>query len=698
MMVLLLVLAVLVFPRENPPRHHIPCWAEPCRAYARALAASINSSRDPCDDFYLYVCDRWQPQFGGRSVLEDSALAFRSNVRGRAATAKPSRTSQDSYEKAAMLYKSCLAKQTTGVAEFKQFLRDRQLPWPNVDTRVSFLDVALDLSFNWHFPLLFYVYRLSAPAQSEHGSAENSAQRLVFTDDFLGQGPRALLEERGLRESNAAHICSLRDVLKEGGDRESGTSSCEYLDALQQRILGALISGKTHEREDDSWTQYENLESFASDLTSSVSGERWVTLIKKHSSDAKNLSVATPVDVRNRPHMRRLGSLLRTADPTSLLQLAGLCVVQGLGRFASQQLATLIYGDVSSRAQRHPELCYKFVDHVMPRLLSSRQVALTLDNERVEKANEVFDAVQSSIGASVRSAAWLDEGARPLAFKTVNLARLDYEAILTGQAEGVDLASHAIAAILPDFCDDFLDNLSLIPQKYWEEIHRGLTPATTAVALGGKSPWAFRDLTDTLWADVWRQHDASPFAPHTAVLPNLYMLESLFPPDAYESVNYGVVGSLLTRQLLTATIWAERRKGWPFPAPSVGGKNDSLHCIQEAFYDEAPHSAAVKEDLNYSTAMFVAAASLKPLYKALFNSAGYPDWSTGFEQYTANQLFFLALCFPSCGLQENRTGSQDEPSRSSWCNVPLRLFDSFSKAFECSHGKGMSAREACTVW
>ncbi|KAL1430388.1 hypothetical protein MTO96_015093 [Rhipicephalus appendiculatus] len=690
--VLLVLLVVLLFPRSRSARHHSPCWSPPCRTFTDALAASINASRDPCQDFHGYVCDRWRASFGGSSMLEDAAIGFRRSVRERMARISPPRQSQNSHEKAVMLYKSCLAEGKHAVGEFKQFLRDRRLPWPRVDKRARLMEVVMDLVVNWHFPIFFYAYLLvSAPVTSASKGPKPSSALVVFTEDFLGMGPHLLQKERQLRKNNAELICRLRDALKEPGDDHSEPVSCEQLDQLQMEVLGGLTATTAGDGspEDESWTAYKGIYSFAKDLTPSVAGRRWWWLLTRHDTGA-NISPATVrVEVRSRQHMRVMGSLLSSSErQIDLLRVAGLCVVQGLGRFVNSELAALIYGDDSARVGRHSDLCYGIVDQMLPSLLYARYIALLLDSERVAKSTEVFQVVKQTVVDWLRRAAWLNEAARSETLARINRSGLTFEAALMGEATGTKEPSQAAAASLPDFGDNFIENLSFIPHAFWDDIHRGLATASSFSVAANNSLRSMHDPMQMmlLWGDIWRQHNASAFAlsSRNVILPNLYMLESVFPAGAYESVNYGVVGSLLARQLVEISFTSAGGKSSESRLDYVA-TNGSVDCVRQAFLHGDANGTESTEDLEDLDGMLVAVTSLKPLFDALTVSPGYPDWSQGFEEYSAEQLFFLALCFPSCGLPENETTPTGTGlSRASWCNVPLKLFDTFGEAFHCS--------------
>ncbi|KAH6928075.1 hypothetical protein HPB50_011342 [Hyalomma asiaticum] len=700
---LLLLLAVLLFPRSGPVRHRIPCWGPSCRAFVDALAASINASRDACQDFHNYVCDGWRPRFGGRSMLEDAAIGFRRSVGERVARTSPPRQSQSSHDKAVMLYKSCLAKSSHRLDEFKRFLRDRRLPWPKVDKQASLVEVVMDLIVNWHFPVFFYVYHLSVPAPSASTAPKLPSARIVFTDDFLGLGPRLLQNERELRKNNTEHICRLRDALVESSDEESDAVSCQQLDQLQKEVLGNLTaSAGAGSREDEPPAMYNGIDSFAGDLTPSVSGYHWFWLLTRHKTGVEFSPATARVEVRNRRQMRTLGGLFGSNQQrTDLLRVTGLCVVQGLGRFASDELAALIYEDQSARAARHSDLCYEIVDRMVPGLLPSPYIALLLDSERVAKATKVFDAVKRTVSDSLRRANWLNNAARSGALARVKRSVLTFEAVLTDEAAGKEEPFKAVTAKLPDLGDSFIDNISFIPRSFWDDVHRSLT--TSSYGFGpGTSFQSMRDPVQRMlwWGDMWRQPDASAVAmlSRDVILPNLYMLETVFPAGAYESINYGVVGSLLARHLMAMSFKSDGTKSSGSKLQNIA-TNDSVQCIREAFLRIDPNDTESGENPRDLEAMLVAVASLKPLFDALSVSPGYPDWSLGFSEYSAEQLFFLALCFPSCASSWDRTvpGSTNL-SRASWCNVPLILFDGFGEAFRCSPGQTMNPRSKCAAW
>ncbi|KAL3196385.1 hypothetical protein MRX96_001716 [Rhipicephalus microplus] len=368
--------------------------------------------------------------------------------------------------------------------------------------------------------------------------------------------------------------------------------------------------------------------------------------------------------------MHVMGSLLDSrARQIDLIHVAGLCVVQGLGHFVNNELAALIYGDDSARVVRHSDLCYAIVDQMLPSLLAARYIALLLDSERVTKSTKVFQAVKRTVVDLLRRATWINDASRSEALARINRSSLTFEAALIAEAAGMKEPSQAAVASLPVFGYKFIENLSFIPRTFWDEVHRDLA---TASSFGATAKNSLRSMHSTLqmmvlWGDLWRQHNVSAF---------------------------GVVGSILARQLVAISYVSANESGLDYVV-----KNASVDCVRQAFLRGDSNDSEPTEGPGESEGMLLAVTSLKPLFNALTVRPGYPDWNQGFEEYSAERLFFLALCFPSCGLPENETTAMESGlSQASWCNVPLKLFDIFGKAFDCSPGTIMSPGSKCAAF
>ncbi|XP_064454930.1 uncharacterized protein LOC135366194 [Ornithodoros turicata] len=132
------------------------CNGTACRSYSRALGASLNRSRNPCDDFYSYVCDGWVKHTRYTAVEEVAKDKTYKHILD-VALKQPDRHNGNStvVQKVAGLIRSCLRVQK-GLKELQQFLADRRLPWPRRST-VDIVEILVDLSANWGLHLWFQI-------------------------------------------------------------------------------------------------------------------------------------------------------------------------------------------------------------------------------------------------------------------------------------------------------------------------------------------------------------------------------------------------------------------------------------------------------------------------------------------------------------------------------------------------------------
>ncbi|XP_072145055.1 endothelin-converting enzyme-like 1 [Dermacentor andersoni] len=229
---------------------------------------------------------------------------------------------------------------------------------------------------------------------------------------------------------------------------------------------------------------------------------------------------------------------------------------------------------------------------------------------------------------------------------------------------------------LEDMTDFLLHNVKRLPNDYWARTYERLKSAA-------------------MWTNPWHQANAS-YVPHKLVIPDVYMFEGVFPDDAYESVNYASVGSLIARQVSAThdlkgrTIDPEGKER-PWLSPEEQFRQDRLiECLVKAF-EHHYNGTEVKSEEDKS-ALYVAWESLSSLLTALQFSPGYPESSAGFQQYTPGQLFFISLCYHMCS-QERENAVVFNAAL--WCNFPLRLFKPFAKSFQCPENSAMHSAIEC---
>ncbi|XP_049274185.1 neprilysin-1-like [Rhipicephalus sanguineus] len=664
----LLVMFILLLTRSRVSRSTSePCRSPSCRRFMDLLEASMDTTLDPCQDFYAYVCSRWKPEAGGRTLLEDAMLEFQNVVMNRAAAVKVPTRNQNRFQKAVMLYQSCLATGDSRTSSFRGFL-DVVMgsPWPDVNTSVDPIGILLDLSFQWRCPVLFYAF---------YTRGASSVGKLVFLDSSAGLDFPALFAEYRSRQDHGRYICALQAELNKGsdefpGDRDSAnhTKWCTDLARFQREVLSEL---EPHSHESGG-TAYASLNQFAAQATPAVSEERWMRVMAAHDRRGENVLSTTPVEVDKPAYLKALTNILEDKPRTEVLIFIGLTIVQVIGRFASADLASLIYNVASSAGRKHQRtFCFQIVDVALPAALGN---AYLFEDERVSKVKEVADAVVASTKAKLEGATWLTAQSRDEFIERIGHAALVFEGILreaNATSENFSVASTY-----------FLENAKYLPNDVWVRFKQRYGDDVKETSGG--------------WIEPPKLEASTNEKALRLVVPDVYMSKEVFPDAAYESVNYGTVGSLVARQVASALYLIGQTVGGGGQrrdrlTDGRSGQNGTLECLVEEF--ERRDNLTLREDDK--SALYVTWTSLAPLFDAHQSSPGLNEYSAGYKQYSPVQLLFITLCFIGCAQRTDSDSSATGISAASLCNFPLSLFKPFAENFQCSAESPMHSVHAC---
>ncbi|KAH9381186.1 hypothetical protein HPB48_003163 [Haemaphysalis longicornis] len=218
-------------PRPPGPKVDI-CQTDICQEFGLTLQASINTSLDPCDNFYYFVCgSRDDPK---RRDTEDNMTAA-SYERALAQIAADKRqTSQ-----ATRFYLSCYrprANETAeNIAQFLAFKNRLGLVWPEKEpTDQDPLSIMVDLAINWDMNFLFDISVVGAVGRQKV---------LLFTRGRLGFGWKEYLEERPQLDYKA-HVKRHYDIMAVDESRVKVSDS--QLQDIESRIIEAKLDCNTH--------------------------------------------------------------------------------------------------------------------------------------------------------------------------------------------------------------------------------------------------------------------------------------------------------------------------------------------------------------------------------------------------------------------------------------------------------------------
>ncbi|KAL1423943.1 hypothetical protein MTO96_020736 [Rhipicephalus appendiculatus] len=132
------------------------CVTEACIEHAKRLSATINTSRDPCVDFYAFVCGGWQKDFPAISVQG------KLNQDARIDTIKEIEADLWRIGRPSRLYHKCLEVQQSDIYHnifwLNTFMQAVNLEWPSRHpdaTKTRPLEVMINMAANYDMNFLF---------------------------------------------------------------------------------------------------------------------------------------------------------------------------------------------------------------------------------------------------------------------------------------------------------------------------------------------------------------------------------------------------------------------------------------------------------------------------------------------------------------------------------------------------------------
>ncbi|KAK8763924.1 hypothetical protein V5799_033467 [Amblyomma americanum] len=141
------------------------CITPGCRHHADVIAAWVNTSVDPCEDFEAYACSRWASKSRdrphGTAMMAVAENSWIEDFRPRLEQATQSIHLARQLE---VLFDTCVKRRPaehaiTEISQIKEFMRELKLRWPQPPLQgVEPLGVIFNLVFNWAINIWFRGY------------------------------------------------------------------------------------------------------------------------------------------------------------------------------------------------------------------------------------------------------------------------------------------------------------------------------------------------------------------------------------------------------------------------------------------------------------------------------------------------------------------------------------------------------------
>ncbi|XP_065281722.1 neprilysin-1-like isoform X2 [Dermacentor albipictus] len=646
---------------KDPRRRVDYCFTEDCVAHAAELLGTLNAEADPCQDFYEFACGKatdagrsGRDPLVHRMYLRTLDAGARSLEENQAATAAAGSTLT-----AELLYQSCVGPKRSdaerSLAEFREFRAARGMRWPESPQPadgVDPLDLMLDLAINWNLNFLFDVRVLALP------TAEPA---LVLSRGKLGYVWQDDVRRRSVQGGAQEYEGYVHEYYRVLSVAPQSNVTAATLRELEEAILAAKLDVAADESE-QTWFQFSSL----GNNTPSVEPGAWLTLVNKQFAGQFVWSDEHWVVVDGPAVLSHVDKLLQAyGNQLLVVGLAWVFVQSHLWAVANR--AELVFRDDTVGHRRHA--CFEYAESRFGLLSVAELLAKTFGPEDARRNVADFESVlKLAAAAKLGESTWIEASAKKVALRKVDRLSL----VLLPPADFFDkdwrqrLGDRYGAA-----GTGFVSNLLNASRSYRDlRSERSLFDSVCSRRM-------FPSDRHASYVYVANRADVSL----GSVAAPLYYLKGTF------AMNYGALGTVLA---------AQYARSFDLRGSGLDESGRRTRWWKQADYRSRAECELAAHNGNESALdavrVFPALVALEIAFAA-FKQAVHEDSQRLYDfklphldAYTDKHIFFITYCHTLCGA----------PSARERCNVPLRHFLPFLKAFRCSRDSAMSAAEKCS--
>ncbi|XP_077524253.1 neprilysin-1-like [Amblyomma americanum] len=638
------------------------------------INATLNWSFEPCNDFYNFVCSRFE---GGKGVLDKINDYTQQAVREMLVNIVIPSSHQKATEKAAGLFRACtrLGSDSTysEVPSLKRFLSRLGLDLSNMpyDPEFDILDRVTSLSFEFGLPIFVKFGMFKSPPEIQDYILEMRIniedenwlrlkhQELSDTDleglylDYLRDYDQSILDSRISQRIIASELI-MRKFLY-----DLRLKKIFALTRTTVEMLGTLTEG-------------------------SISKDQWVWVVQKYTS--KILNATDPVLLwDNAP---AVVGLLMDSKQMSRHDARIL-----LGWTLVRRLLPLAHGTWFTKASKEwgggegytYDFCYEIISSVMALALTQRYLNTFVPRNAVESARSVLTNVMDTMVNKIGNTSWIED---PV--KTILLWKARDMALLTAYPDEyanetmVEKFYERFPDVDAEFFSPYVASRRLLTIRIFRRHANAILRPATPNALYG-----FQENIIKVYAGILQ--------------PPVYI------EGAPAAINYGGLGQVAGHEMMHAYDVkgiALDQKGRPLdnlkPTASMRAYEEKVLCLRASYERAEPHSRARTTDHWIDSEGFADYTGLLLAHSA-FQRLSVTEREEALPGIllTAQQLFFVAHCAKWCAPPSESPRRHPEqsywPSRSR-CIVPLQNMPEFADAYQCKPGDPLNPEERCSFW
>ncbi|KAL1419012.1 hypothetical protein MTO96_025480 [Rhipicephalus appendiculatus] len=661
------VVAVLAHKGSLPGFHKFSirtCHSADCLYVSEMIRAAVNTSVDPCHDFYQYVCGSYAE---ARTVDRLIALSIRTNSIFRAllSASLANRTeppASSAGRKANALYRSCLdvvAKKQNDMPVLTKFLGTHGLDLSSLDTKESPLEVIFRLYFQYGITAVF-AFNLAELVTRDF------KRELLFRIDknlLTWYNYRAALIKMG----SIGYF--MATFLRQYGDRVEEIAQTIYDAENKAHLTMAQVSSRFAPNATNFYSvQISNIGTFT---PNTVTREEWTRLMLKY---AGTLYTADDRILVEKRALAYLQALYATIGASGLKLLVAWTVLRSYAGYVDESVATFLYDDYERECQMR-------VDRLMPVAFHAQQLFAVAPPESARAAHEIASNVREGAKTMFADSAWLDNSARAVA-----LSKLSGIVFQMGYPDDQDSQ-----AALDAYYSDLAYPSGRPFLNAWLNVSRHY----------------LRKLLDKNTGFMFAVDEVNAFyntGANQVVVPAAFLQRPLYFRDGVASFNYGSLGHVIGHEINHAYdvrgINVDEKGfavSWMLPS-SLERYKESARCVRREHESVlAWRSMVLVDDLDSENIADFAGA--RAAYEAFRSLPGEVKFGRVPGPFYPEQLFFIAFCLKWCEshFHPRRREGRYAPGFGR-CVVPLRNMREFADAFHCERNTRMNPASKCSFW
>lgn len=626
-----------------------------CRFTTQWLRTKLDAYKDPCKDFYGYVCGTHR---GPNQLTQIAATLRQQNMQFLKEVRVPLRY-QRSWEKAAGLFQNCMSlveSNRSETSDLVAWMRSLDLDLNDEErlSKVQSLDMIVRCSLDLGVPAI-----LSLELQEHEFFLKKRAMKLDFSreeKEWLGD---RLRYPESVNTNDYAELLNLYGV-QPSRDTELAANVVAYEKELEYII----------EKHPEKEPKFVAIDSIAGKFTKPYNArDQWVKAFSKYTNNTYTavdpvLSQEAAVDV--------LVAMIKsvTLGEEGLRYLIAWSVYTQLVKYTAPHLLL--------ETKTAADACYAHADKAMHLALTSPFLQKVVPS--------VLQAVKTMVSGirngfrEILESSWVTGNDR-----SVVLRKLENMKTYVGSPG---------RRLDPDFVEGLYQSYPDVPPDR-------LFPSWIE-ALSLSSHYLWSDQTTWLYdeTEVKAQYEIQL---NTLVVPTAAISRPLYTQRVPEALNYGALGAIVGHEMMHAYDVAgidydENAKHWNWRSAAFTREyTKRALCLRRSHRSATRQKARQAVDDAMDSENMADFVGVRTAYKAF---SGLPQrvrtQTLVGMNISAERLFFIAHCVKWCA-EHSGLQSDYAPFRSR-CIVPLMNMPEFSTAFGCAAGDNMNPTEKCDFW